>query len=179
MTGASPRPQLRALGAAALVLAVVVSCSEADPSPPTGPLTKEEFIEEADGACGRSLDRREDVIHRLTDGRLPDPDAQERSFRLRRRYLNRLAPAFEDLVEYLRALRPPPDGRELLLRLIAVVQGQVDQVAEARRLAEREDPLVDHYLPGPLEHRDGFGRLRRALRAYGFTVCGVGPFDRP
>jgi hypothetical protein len=162
-----------------LATLLAIGCSSDDPKPPDRTLSRREFIELGDQACRRSLDRREEIVQRVRDGRLPEPETMQRSSRLLLRYLDRLEPAYADLLEYFQALRPPPDGREFAQGLIVALEAQIDQINQAQRFAEQGKPGAYSRTPGQLEQRQGFLRLGNRMQAYGFSVCGLEPFEGP
>jgi hypothetical protein len=168
----------RTLAPVVVVLVLASGCAEDEPDAPTRQLSRTEFIEWGDRACRRAREGREDVIHRLKDGRLPDGEEVDHSPGDQGRYLDALLSPFEDLIAELRALRPPPDAQQLADRLVAAVEAHVDDIEAARALADRDDPEAIRRTPGQLETRPGFLRLANELHAYGFRICGLGPFER-
>ena len=145
--------------AAALVLAVLAGCG-GDEGPDdfspvvTEPLSKVEFLDEADRICFASEARIEAAADDLVSGgRQPDPTEVERVA------IGVVVPALESEVRAIRALGAPEgDEREVEEILRATEQGIT---------AIERDPrgLLDG-VPAPLR------RARRLAEAYGSRQCG-------
>ena len=145
--------------AAALSAAVLAACGEESGGvpqpPPSDPLSRVEFLEQADAICHSTEARIEAAADDLLrPGRDPRPGAVERVA------LTVVVPALETEVRAIRSLGAPAgDEAEVEAILAATERGIAAIGADPRGLADR--------VPAPLREAE------RLASAYGSRQCGL------
>ena len=156
---------------ATLALAVglaLAACGDAD----FEPLTKAEFVAEADAICAASQDETEPVFEAiwtgLEDVEFDDPANEDLIFERWATAMDELVPIVSQQLDEISDLTPPGEDEEFIATLI------VDQ----RTAMEEFDELVDQAAAGSpearleLEDEDPFVEIDRRARSYGLVVCG-------
>jgi len=151
--------RLRACGLAAGAIALALAGCGGDERTTTGfteppPLTKAEFLHEADRICFAIESQIEASLDDFVNDDHPDP-AQVR------RVVERIVvPRLRSEVQTIRLLDPPPDDADEIERILAATQRGTDQ------LEADPESAVDR-IPAGL--REG----ERLARAYGSEECGI------
>ena len=151
--------------AAGLVLA---ACGDDDPEP----LTKAEFVAEADAICAASQDETEPVFEAvwtgLEDVDLDDPANEDLMFERWATAMDELVPIVSQQLDEISDLTPPGEDEEFIATLIA----------DQRTAMEEFDELVDQAAAGSpearaeLEDEEPFVEIDLRARSYGLVVCG-------
>jgi hypothetical protein len=146
--------------AGALALAVLAGCGgdddEGEFSPVVSePLTKVEFLREADRICIGAEAQIEAAADDLLTGRgRPDPDEVEQVA------LNVVIPALESEVAAIGALTPPPGDEDRVQAILDATERGIEAV--------RSDPRdVSGGIPAPLRE------AQQLAEAYGSRECGL------
>ncbi len=134
------------------------------------PLTKAEFVEQANAICQTSADEAEPIVEAIFAGLGEgDPSVDGTIFVRWADAMDELVPLFEQQLDDIRALEPPADDQEFIETLLA----------DQRAAIAEFDRLIDAAAAGDVTARaaldsddDLFDDIDRRAREYGLTVCG-------
>lgn len=173
--------RLLTLAGLCVVLAALAGCGGADSDSTAaettsadssgGPLTKAEFIEQADAICAEYLPEAEELEDKgqVLGGEIEDGSDQAREELAD--LLSQAADSAERQYDQLRALRPPADDAELIDSMLSIAISRTGMTREAvdairssdlTALREIDDRASDAKLEG-----------RAIAHGYGFEVCGT------
>jgi hypothetical protein len=160
--------KLLARGAAIALTAVAIGCGGNDDEPAAttetpGPLTRADFIEEADLIC-QTTDRQieaagDDLVADLPPRETPS-DAQVRRFAL-----GTLIPRLEEEIRAIRALGIPPGDEKKVEEILAATRQGIAQI----KRQVREDPQALRQGANP----PAIDRANKLARDYGSFECGT------
>jgi hypothetical protein len=158
------------IGAAVVAALLSVSACGSDDAEP---LTKTEFVAQADAICGTATTESEPLWEAFWAGfeEETDGDGGDAMFVRFDGLLDDLDPITDQQLEDLRALEPPADDKEF-------VEGLLDDFEDG--LAEMND-IVDRAVDGDEQAReamtteegDPLADVNEAARDYGLVVCGA------
>jgi hypothetical protein len=115
------------------------------------PLTKAEFIEQADALCGET-DQYLGFVTLAIQAEGPPSDVQVQEF------ATYLVPAYRELITEIRALDEPKADRARVNKLLTTLGRELDAI--------EEDPLR-------LRRGEPFPKAAKLADRYGFEVCGA------
>jgi hypothetical protein len=122
------------------------------------PLTKEEFIVEADAVC-KAGDQKIDAGAQETFGGGGNPGkAEQEAF-----VVEVVIPSIQEQVDGIAALTPPEGDEDEVAAIVDAAQAAVDQI--------EEDPSA---LTGGGSGPDPFAEANKLAKEYGLEVCGQG-----
>jgi hypothetical protein len=166
-------------GAMAMALLSITACGD-DPEP----LSKPEFVEQADAICARTQADVEPMWEAFwvdfearfgsgsgDDTAAPEADAEAAWFPLFDELLDDLAPILDQQVEDLRNLAPPTDDAELIDGLLDDLEAGIDEMNDIADRAADGDEAAREALGS--EEGDPLADVNRAAREYGLTACGA------
>jgi hypothetical protein len=137
------------------------------------PLSKAEFIEQANAICQSTNDRVEplfeEVYNNLEDVDWDDPDNKLLLFVRFDEAMDEVLPIMNEQLDSIGALEPPAEDEELIDELIA------DQDAALTEFAVLMDAAADGdeaALSALDNEEDPFEEIDRRARDYGLIVCG-------
>jgi hypothetical protein len=137
------------------------------------PLSKAEFIEQANAICQSTNNRVEplfeEVYNNLEDVDWDDPDNELLLFVRFDEAMDEVLPIMNEQLDSIGALEPPSEDEELIDELIA------DQEAALTEFAVLMDAAADGDEPALAaldSEEDPFEEINRRARDYGLTVCG-------
>jgi len=151
---------------AVVAASIVAACDD------TEPLTKEEFIEQADAICADTNERVAPIFEAVwTD----IEDAEESSgaggplvFVRFDQAVEEAMPHFAEQLAELRALEPPAEDEEFVANLLNDHEAALAAGAELVKAAAGGDEAA----MAALESDDPVAEVERRVRDYGMTVCG-------
>jgi hypothetical protein len=137
------------------------------------PLSKAEFIEQADSICQSTIDQVdpifEEVYAGLEDVDSDDPDNQLLIFVRFDEVMDEVLPIMEEQLDDIRALEPPSEDEELLDTLIDDQGAALTEFAALMEAAAGGDEVALATLD---TEEDPFEDIDRRARDYGLAVCG-------
>jgi len=119
----------------------------------SGPLSKQEFVEQADAVCEKYADKISAIPAARSGGELP-------------LYVERVLPLLRQELGELQALKPPTKDRRTVNRMLGEFATGMKAAARFRKLAKSKK--------GQVELRKGLEagkRSRKIARSYGLEVC--------
>jgi hypothetical protein len=137
------------------------------------PLTKSEFVEQANAICQSTNDRVEplfdEVYAGLEDVDFDDPDNQFLLFERFNEAMDEVLPIMEEQLDDIRDLEPPSEDEELIDTLIDDQEAAIAEFAVLMNAAAGGDEAALAELD---TDEDAFDEIDRRARDYGLTVCG-------
>lgn len=139
----------------------------------TQPLTKEEFIEQADAICAETDELVAPIFEAVwadvEDWEDPTGEDAPLVFVRFDQAVDEVMPHFERQLDRLRELDPPVDDAELIAALLDDHEAALAESAELVEAAAGGDEAA----MATLETDDPFVDVDRRVRDYGMTVCGA------
>lgn len=138
----------------------------------TEPLTRADFIEQADAACERANTAAAPTFDafwsQFDDFDMDTADGQTEVFVAMAEVIDAVGPIWRTMADEIAALEPPPDDAEYVNELVADLRTSIDEMettvdaavagdVEAREALDDDDPMSD---------------VNRRARNYGMQVCG-------
>jgi hypothetical protein len=166
-------------GSIAIALLSITGCGD-----DAEPLSKPEFVEQADAICAQAQSDVEPMWEAFwvdfesqfaavggaeTTASEPNPEAAW--FPLFDALLDDLSPVLEQQVADLRALEPPADDKELIDGLLDDFENGLDEMNDIADRAVEGDETARETISS--EDGDPLADVNRAAREYGLTVCGA------
>jgi hypothetical protein len=137
------------------------------------PLSKAEFIEQANAICQSTNDRVEplfdEVYNDLEDVDWDDPDNQLLLFVRFSGAMDEVLPIMNEQLDSIGDLEPPSEDEELIDELIADQEAALTEFAVLMDAAADGDEAA---LAALDSEEDPFEEIDRRARDYGLTVCG-------
>ena len=158
-----------------LVVVVTVGLFVASCGDDTEPLSKAEFVEQADAICQTTLDQGEAIFDAAfadidVDNADPnDPATQDLMIDMFAQAVDEAIPLFEQQLDELAALEPPTEDNELIDILLADFDDALSEYSDVIDAALAGDEQARAALGGDV---DPFSDVNRRVREYGMTVCG-------
>lgn len=139
------------------------------------PLSKADFVEEADAICADHSAQVEGVMEEAwtTAEGLDenDPDDREALFTALAAAADDAEPIMASQIDALRALEPPTADRELIDGMLDDLEAAVADFVQTTGDAADGDELAAARITNGSD--DPFGDVNRQAREYGLTVCGM------
>jgi hypothetical protein len=155
-----------------LVIAVTVGLFVTSCGDDTEPLSKAEFVEQADAICQTTNDQAEPVFD-AAFADIDDPDdpaTQDLMIDTFAQAMDELMPLYEQQLDDLAALDAPTEDKELIETLLADFDDALSEYSDVIDAALAGDEQARTSLLGDV---DPFSDVNRQAREYGMTVCGA------
>ena len=137
------------------------------------PLSKADFIDQADAICRSTNERIEplfdEVYAGVEDVDLDDPDNQLVLFVRFDEALEEVLPIMSEQLDDIRSLEPPSEDRELIEELLVDQEAAIAEFAVLMDAAAGGDEAA---LVALDTQEDPLDDVNRRARDYGLTVCG-------
>lgn len=140
----------RIVAAAPLIAIILVACGG-------DPLTKEEFITQADAICAAAEEEIADLERPTNPDQIDD-------------FVERARELTENTLEQLRELEPPEADAEELERMLDAIQRAVDQLPDLAEAAKTNDTQA--IADASREVQEATETSREIASEYGFEKCG-------